>query len=140
MASVPEPTLPKPTMPTFTSRIRALWHGRTGLPACPILLGFERSHINGEAILHIGLEQSLIGLVDLLDRDDFDIRGDVMCAAKVQHLLGLGDAADGRTGEAAASHNKAEARDGKGLFRCADEGEVAVAAEQLNVSVDVVLG
>ena len=26
MASVPEPTLPRPTMPTFTSCIWALWH------------------------------------------------------------------------------------------------------------------
>ena len=39
---------------------------------------FERSHIDREAVLHIGLEQSLVGFVDLLDRDDFDIGGDVV--------------------------------------------------------------
>jgi hypothetical protein len=38
------------------------------------LLRFERGHINGEAVLHIGPEQSLVGIVDLLDRDHFYIR------------------------------------------------------------------
>jgi hypothetical protein len=56
---------------------------------------FERSHIDGEAVLHIGLEQSVVGLVDFLDRDDFDIGGDVMGPAKVEHLLGFGDTANG---------------------------------------------
>ena len=49
----------------------------------------ERSHVDGEAVLHIGPEQSLVGFVDLLDGDDFDIGGDVVCAAKVKHLLRL---------------------------------------------------
>ena len=66
-------------------------------------LRFERSHVDGEAVLHIGLEQSLVGFVDLLDGDDFDIGGDVVLAAKVEHLLGFGDAADGRAGETAAA-------------------------------------
>ena len=48
------------------------------------------------------LKQPLVGFVDLLDRDDFDIGGDVVLPAEVEHLLGFGDAADGRTGEAAA--------------------------------------
>ena len=65
------------------------------------LLGFERSHIDREAVPHIGLEQSFVGFVDLLDGDDFDIGGNVMRPAKVEHLLGFGDAADGRAGETA---------------------------------------
>ena len=48
------------------------------------------------------LSQPLVGFVDLLDGDDFDIGGDVVLAAEVEHLLGLGDAADERAGEAAA--------------------------------------
>jgi hypothetical protein len=44
-----------------------------------VLLRFERSHINGEAVFHIGLKQSLVGFVDILNMDDFDIGGDVMC-------------------------------------------------------------
>ena len=50
------------------------------------------------------------------------------CAAEVEHLLRLGDAADGRAGEAAAAEDQAEGRDGQRLLRCADERDVAVAA------------
>ena len=104
------------------------------------LLRFQRSHVDREAVLHIGLEQSLVGFVDLLDRDDFDIGGDVVLAAEVEHLLGFGDAADGRAGEAAAAHDQAEDGNGERLLRRADQGEVAVAAQQIEVSVDVVIG
>ena len=62
------------------------------------------------------------------------------CAAEVEHLLGLGDAADGRAGEAAASEDEAEGRDGQRLLGRADQGDVAVAREQVDVGVDVVLG
>ena len=63
---------------------------------------FERSHVDAEAVLHIGLEQLLVGFVDLLDGDDLDIGGDVVVPTKVKHLLGLGDPADGRARKAAA--------------------------------------
>ena len=59
------------------------------------LLRFERSHIDGEAVLHIRLEQSVVGFVDFLDGDDFDIGSDVMGPTKVEHLLGFGDTANG---------------------------------------------
>lgn len=59
------------------------------------LLRVERSHIDGEAVLHIGLEQSVIGFVDFLDGDDLDIGSDVMGPAKIEHLLGFGDTANG---------------------------------------------
>ena len=79
-------------------------------------LRFQRRHVDGEAVLHVGLEQSLVGFVDLLDRDDFDVGGDVVLAAEVEHLLGLRDAADGRAGEAAASEDQAERGDGERLL------------------------
>src|SRR5436190_15952539 len=60
-------------------------------------LRFERSHVDGKAILHVGLEQSLVGFVYFLNWNDFDVGRDVMLAAKIEHLLGLGDAADCRT-------------------------------------------
>jgi hypothetical protein len=53
--------------------------------------------------------------IDLLDRDDFDIGSDVVCAAKVEHFLGFGDAPDVRAGETAAAHDEAEGGDPKGL-------------------------
>src|SRR5512147_719607 len=75
----------------------------------------ERSHVDGEAVLHVGLQQSFVGFVDLLDGDDFDIGGDVMRPAKVEHLLGLVDATYGRAGETAAPHDEAEGRDAQGF-------------------------
>src|SRR5712692_355505 len=60
------------------------------------LFGFERSHVDGEAVLHIGLEQSLVSFVDLLNRDDFNIRGDVVLSAEIEHLLGFKDTANRR--------------------------------------------
>jgi hypothetical protein len=59
-------------------------------------LRFERTHVDRKAVLHIGLEQSIVGFVDLLDRDDFDIGGDVVLRAEIEHLLSFGDAADAR--------------------------------------------
>src|SRR5271166_4308916 len=55
----------------------------------PALLRFERSHVNREAVLHIRLEHSLVGFVDLLDRDDLDISGDVVFTAEIEHFLGF---------------------------------------------------
>ena len=62
------------------------------------------------------------------------------CAAEVEHFLGFGDAADGRAGEAAAAHDQAEGRNGERFFRRADQGEIAIAAQQIDVGVDVVIG
>ena len=63
-----------------------------------------------------------------------------MVAAEVEHLLGFGEAADGGAGEAAASEDEAEDGDGQRLFGGADHGERAVAAEELDVGVEVVVG
>src|SRR5215471_4110981 len=62
------------------------------------LLRFERRHVDGETVLHIGLRQSFVGFVDFLDGNHLDVGGDVVRAAEVEHLLGFGNAADGRTG------------------------------------------
>src|ERR1035441_2306827 len=73
---------------------RRLWSLEPTYRVVFVLLRFERSHVDREAVLHIGPEQSLVGFVDLLDRDHLNIRREVVRSAKVQHLLGLGDAAD----------------------------------------------
>jgi len=59
-------------------------------------------------VLHVGLEQSFVGFVDFLDRDYFNVSGDVMLSAKIEHLLRFRDAADGRARETAAPHDQAE--------------------------------
>jgi hypothetical protein len=58
----------------------------------------ERRHVDREAVLHVGLDHPFVRLVDLLDRDDLDVGRNVVLAAEVEHLLGLGNAADVRKG------------------------------------------
>src|ERR1039458_10250823 len=84
----------------------------------------ERSHVDREAVLHIRLEQSLVSLVDLLDRNNFDIGGNVVLSTEIEHLLGFGYTADRRTGEAATTHDKAECGNREGLVRRSDERDV----------------
>lgn len=69
-------------------------------------LRFERSHINGEAILYIRSGQSIVSLVDLLDGDDFYVGCDVMFATKVEHLLCFGYTSDERAREGATLEQK----------------------------------
>ena len=71
-------------------------------PSLNPLLCFQGSHVDREAVLDVRFDQALVGLVDLLDRNHFDIGSDVVLAAEVEHLLGLLDAADQRAGEALA--------------------------------------
>jgi hypothetical protein len=68
---------------------------------------FEKSHINGEAILYIRIGQSFVSFVDLLDWDYFNVGGYVMFATKVKHVLHFGNTPDERTREAATLEQKA---------------------------------
>src|SRR5262245_57390043 len=54
----------------------------------------QRLHVDHEAVLHVALGQALVGLVDLLDRDQLDVGAEVVLGAEVEHLLRLADAAD----------------------------------------------
>lgn len=58
------------------------------------LLGFQRSHVDAEAILHIALHHAFISFIDLLNRDNFYVSGDVVLTAEVEHFLRLGNTAD----------------------------------------------
>ena len=77
----------------------------------------------------------LVG-IDFLDRNDFDVGGDVVGTAEVEHLLGFPDAADVRAGEAAAPHDEAKRREREGLRGSTNQGEVAIAARQIDIGVD----
>jgi hypothetical protein len=48
----------------------------------PRLLALQRRHVDCEAILYVGFEQPLVGLVHVLNGDHFDIGGDVVRAAE----------------------------------------------------------
>ncbi|OLU23449.1 hypothetical protein BVH06_24580 [Pseudomonas sp. PA27(2017)] len=58
-----------------------------------LILG-QGSHVDHEAVFHVTLEHALLGFVDVLDVDHFDVRDDVVLGAEVEHLLGFGDATD----------------------------------------------
>src|SRR5580698_8677389 len=86
-----------------------LGNRRPGTRKCLLIelcFTFQRGHIDHEAIFYVGLQEPVIGVVDLLDGDDFDVGGDVVFAAEVEHLLSFGDASDRRAGETAAAEEK----------------------------------
>jgi len=70
-----------------------------------------------------------LAFVDLLDGDDFDIGGDVVLAAKIEHLLRFGDSTNGGSGKAASPHDQAKRRHIERLGRSADQRKIAVNAE-----------
>src|SRR6185503_1328753 len=105
----------------------------------PISSSLERSQVDREAVLHIRLRQSLVSFVDLLNRNNFDIRSDVVFAAEVEHFLRLLDASDCRAGQTVTSSDQRERRDVEWLRWCADERDVSVAREQTEITVDVVM-
>jgi len=59
------------------------------LVCCRWLL--QRRHIDHESKLHIAPEHSFVGFVNLLDRDQFDLRLDLVLRAEVEHFQGLLD-------------------------------------------------
>ncbi len=44
----------------------------------------ESSHINHEAVLHIALEDAIVGHVDFCHRNDLDITGNAMLCAVIE--------------------------------------------------------
>src|SRR5215212_813783 len=61
----------------------------------PIASASQRRHIDRKAILDVRLDHALVRFINLLNTHHLDVRDDAVCAAEIEHLLGLGDAADG---------------------------------------------
>src|SRR6202035_1251826 len=78
--------------------------GRESAAPCSSQLGCvpDGGHVDHEAVFYVCLQESVVSFIDFLDRDDFHVRSNVVCTAEVEHLLSLGDAANGRTRETAA--------------------------------------
>ena len=93
------------------------------------LLRFERRHIDREAIFYIGLEHSIVSLVNLLDGNDLNICSNVMFATKVKHFLSFGESAYERTRNAATLEQKSKCRYGVRLVWGAYKGDISVAAK-----------
>src|SRR6266513_2235396 len=103
-------------------------------------LRFQRSHVDRKAVLHVRLQQSLVGFVDLLNRNDFDLGGDVVFAAEIEHLLGFRNAANTGPGKTATPHDQAECRDIQWFCGSTDQRKITINAEQIDIGVDVVIG
>src|SRR5258706_795832 len=100
----------------------------------------QSGHIDDKTIFYITLEQPIVGLVDLLNGDQFDVRGNSILGAEVQHLLRFPDTADGGAGQAAALHNQIEASDWGRLLRGAHQRHGAVKLQQPEIRIQVVFG
>jgi hypothetical protein len=100
---------------------------------------FEGGHVNDEAEFHVVLQEAVVGFVNLLDGDEFDVAGDVMVAAKIEHFLRFANAADERAGELPASGKEVENVNGQGLGWRANLGQGSVPFQQREVGIDVVL-
>src|SRR5579864_6522552 len=77
----------------FARRTSCLSCVRTTSISDPCLA--QRRVIDHKAILHVALEQTFVGFIDLLNLDQLDVCRDSLIGAEVEHLLGFGDAADG---------------------------------------------
>jgi hypothetical protein len=95
----------------------------------------QRSHVNDEAIFYVALEEALVRCIDLLSANQFDIGGNIVLGAEVEHLLGLTDAADAGSGELSPFHQQAEDRDGQRLFRRADQSHGSVPLQQIDIGI-----
>src|SRR5262249_31497083 len=107
-------------------------------PYCSRLL--QRRVVDHEAVLHVLLEQPVIRLVNLLDADLFDVRGNAALAAEIEHLLGLAYAPYARAREATARHQQIKSSYGQRLFRSSDKAECAVSPEQAEIGIEVMVG
>ncbi len=59
--------------------------------------------VNHESILNITSNSALICSIDVIGRNNFDIAGDVVCSAKIQHLLQFGNSANHGSSNAASA-------------------------------------
>src|SRR5262245_3201649 len=68
----------------------------------------QRSHIDYETVTHITAQHTLVRLIDVLNRNGFDIGNHLVLRAEVQHLLRFGDAADAGPCQVTSRHQEIE--------------------------------
>src|SRR6266571_7633751 len=70
--------------------------------------------VDHEPVADVATLHACVGVVDLLDGDDFYVRDDFVLAAVVEHFLRLGNPADVGTGEALVPEDERARADGGG--------------------------
>jgi hypothetical protein len=69
------------------------------MPSFPSL---QRSHLNNEAVLYVAFEQALVGFIDLVSANQFNVCGNITLSAEIEHILRLPGAADAGSGKPGA--------------------------------------
>src|SRR5882724_10361748 len=122
--------------------MQTLWTARTvdqllSFNSKLLTLILERRHINHEAITYVAFLHPFISFVDFLDGDHFDVGGDAVLVAEIEHLLRFLDASDGGAGQAATASQQGHGSYGNFLFRNAHQDHGAVELEQSEIFVPV---
>ena len=94
----------------------------------------ERGGVDDVAVAHARIHDVVVSLRDVLAADHLDLRDDAVRGAEVEHLLGLGDAADLGARERLAAVDEGAQRQGDGLGRQAHVDEDAVGAQRGHVA------
>lgn len=91
----------------------------------------ELLDINHEPIPHIRAGHSFVGLIDLVRADHFDLTGNVVLCAKVQHLLRFLDATHERSENRAPSKHECLRWDDVWLWWDAQKTQFPVTSQQV---------
>jgi len=59
-----------------------------------LIISSDGCRVDHEAVVDIGVDDAVPGLIDLLGGDQLDLCADVVRGAEVEHLLGFADPAD----------------------------------------------
>src|SRR5207237_8729403 len=113
---------------------------RISRSACSLPPLFQRSRLDNEAIFDIASHNAFVRFVDIIDVDLLDVAGDAAIGAEIEHLLGLGDSANERPRETMTPADQTKSAERHRFGWRAEQAKCAVALEQIQIRVEVVLG
>lgn len=99
----------------------------------------EAGHVDHQPVAHIAFQHPVVSAVDVIHRDQFDIRHEVVLGTEVEHFLRFANATNQGTGDAAAPQYQPEdIWRWMWLGRGTDQGHRAIPLEQLQIGIEVV--
>ena len=75
---------------------------------CSRQMLMQGAHVDHEPILHITFQHALVGSIDVIHRDYFNVGDDLVLRAEIQHFLSFPDAADKGTRQLTALQDEVE--------------------------------